>query len=58
MILVYQSLGDNNEAFNWYERVFEEHSLGVIELKVNPVLDRLRSDPRYADLLRRANFNS
>ena len=48
---------DKDETFKWFERVFAEHATGgAITLKVNPVLDPLRSDPRFDDLLRRASF--
>jgi DNA-binding winged helix-turn-helix (wHTH) protein/TolB-like protein/Tfp pilus assembly protein PilF len=55
-MLVYAGLGDRDAAFEWFEKVFEEHTVGVADLKVNPVFDGLRADPRYADLLRRARF--
>lgn len=56
MMLVYAGLGEKDEAFKWAVRMFEEQDFTVMGLKVNPVFDSLRSDPRYADLLRRAGF--
>ena len=57
MVFVYAGMGKNDQAFHWFERVFAERaSSGTVSLKVNPLFDNLRPDPRYADLLRRANF--
>lgn len=51
------ALLDRDETFTTLERVFAEHSTGgAISLKVNPLFDSLRSDPRFNDLLRRAGF--
>ena len=54
--VVYAALGDADEAFRWLERAYAEREWGVSELKVHPVFDSLRSDPRFTDLLRRLNF--
>ena len=56
MALVHMGLGERDEAFKWFDKVFEERGVGVIAFKVDPGYDPLRSDPRYADLLRRAGF--
>jgi hypothetical protein len=42
-----------NQAFQWLNRCYEERSQWLPWLKADPALDPLRSDPRYADLLRR-----
>jgi DNA-binding winged helix-turn-helix (wHTH) protein/TolB-like protein len=49
----YARLGDRERAFEWLERAFEERSAHLVFLKVSPMYDNLRADPRYTDLLRR-----
>jgi len=49
-------LGEKDEAVKWFDRVAAEHAIGMIELRVNPGLDSLRSDPRSGDLLRKVGF--
>jgi eukaryotic-like serine/threonine-protein kinase len=51
--LVYAGLGDNNLAFEWLERAFDQHSSAIMYLKVDPQLDNLRSDPRFDQLSNR-----
>jgi len=52
----YALLGDKDNAFRWLEKAYQEHASQLVELKVGPEWDSLRSDPRYADLLRRIGF--
>jgi len=51
--LVYVGLGDHDQAFAWLQKAYDERDRDILSLKVNPVLDPLRSDPRFADLMRR-----
>ena len=53
---IYASLGDNDQAFAWIEKAYEERSNLVSGLKSGRQLEPLRSDPRYQALLRRMNF--
>jgi TolB-like protein/DNA-binding winged helix-turn-helix (wHTH) protein/Flp pilus assembly protein TadD len=55
---IYAVLGEKDKSFEWLEKGYERHSLalGGVDLKVDPVWDSLRSDPRFADLLRRMNM--
>jgi DNA-binding winged helix-turn-helix (wHTH) protein/TolB-like protein/Flp pilus assembly protein TadD len=46
-------LGDNEEAFRWLEKAYEERDGELTELKVDPRFESLRADPRFKDLLRR-----
>ncbi len=50
---LYTLLGQKDQAFEWLEKAYGEHADGLVHLKENLDLDNLRSDPRYADLLRR-----
>jgi serine/threonine protein kinase/tetratricopeptide (TPR) repeat protein len=56
MALVYTALGEKDQAFEWLQKSYEERSIGIFALKLDPACDPLRSDPRFADLLRRMNL--
>ena len=43
-------------AFEWLERAYQERSSFMPLLKFETVLDNLRADPRYKDLLKRMNL--
>ncbi len=47
------ALGDKDEAFAWLEKAVREREGSVYRLKVEPLIDPLRSDPRFTELLRR-----
>jgi TolB-like protein/Flp pilus assembly protein TadD len=51
---VYAGLGERDQAFAWLEKDYQAHS-GTLPylITIFPDLDVLRSDARYADLLRR-----
>src|SRR5579862_4909762 len=49
-------VGDKECVFEWLERGFEERDDLMINLKVEPVFDSLRSDPRFQDLVRRVGI--
>jgi TolB-like protein/thioredoxin-like negative regulator of GroEL len=51
--LVYAAMDDKALAFEWLERAVAERSSWIAFLDVNPRLDGLRADPRFADLRRR-----
>ena len=53
---IYAALGNKDEALAWLKRACDEHEQGVVDLKVNPRFDTLRSDPRFAYLLRRVKL--
>jgi eukaryotic-like serine/threonine-protein kinase len=48
-------LGKKDEAFRLLETAYAERT-GIVFLKIEPQLDNIRSDPRYADLLRRTGL--
>jgi TolB-like protein/DNA-binding winged helix-turn-helix (wHTH) protein/Tfp pilus assembly protein PilF len=49
-------VGDKECAFEWLERGFEERDDLMTDLKVEPVFDGLRPDPRFQDLIRRVGI--
>jgi len=49
----YAVLGDVDSAFEYLERAYAERDGDLTWLQADPAFDSLRSDPRYADLLRR-----
>ena len=54
--IVYTSLGDKDTAFFWLQQAFQQHDSYLPRLKVEPALDPLRSDSRFAELLHRMNL--
>ena len=52
--LIYAGLVQKDQAFEWLEKAYEEHY--ILAIKVHPAYDSLRSDPRFADPLRRMNL--
>lgn len=56
MAEILAQLGEKDQAFAWLERAYEERSFMMLYLKVAPNLDPLRTDPRYANLLRRVGL--
>jgi serine/threonine protein kinase/tetratricopeptide (TPR) repeat protein len=53
---IYISFGDFDMVFDLFERAFEERDYGMIYMKMSPILDPLRDDPRFQDLMLRMNF--
>jgi serine/threonine protein kinase/tetratricopeptide (TPR) repeat protein len=50
--LIYVGLGEKDQAFTWLEKAYEER-FRLPMLKIDPIWAPVRTDPRYADLLRR-----
>ena len=50
------ALGERDHAFEHLERAFEGRSPGLTLVRLDPTVDAVRSDPRYADLVRRVGF--
>jgi len=51
--VIYTGLGDRDQAFGWLAKAYDNRPRAMLSLKVNPRLDPLRSDPRFATLMRR-----
>jgi len=55
--VIYLGLGDKEQAFAWLNRAYQERDNWLNYLKVEPRLDPLRSDTRFANLLRRVRLS-
>ena len=51
--VVYAGLGEKDQAFAWLGKAYGERTSRLGYLKVEPLWDPLRPDPRFADLVRR-----
>ena len=54
--LIYAALDDKDQAFQWLERAYLERDEDLGLLKVDPRLDSLRADVRFASLLQRVGL--
>ena len=56
LAVVYTGLGERDRALTWLERAWLEHDAIFVRVKVDPRLDPLRGDPRFAKLLATAGL--
>jgi serine/threonine-protein kinase len=57
LAIVHAGLGEQDQALMWLERAFEKHAVDLFTLKVEPMFDCLRANPRFTDLVRRIRLN-
>ncbi|MGA9413832.1 MAG: protein kinase [Terriglobales bacterium] len=53
---LYADLGDKDHAFEWLNTAFQERDINIISLRTDFLLDPLRSDPRYTELVRKVGL--
>jgi serine/threonine-protein kinase len=53
---LHAALGDNVRAFEWLNRACDQRSDMMVWLKIDPMLDRLRADSRFGELLQRVGL--
>jgi TolB-like protein/DNA-binding winged helix-turn-helix (wHTH) protein/Flp pilus assembly protein TadD len=56
LAVIYAGLGEKDAAFSFLERAYQEHAGQLIWLDVNPALDSLHSDARFAELVSRVGL--
>ena len=49
----YADLGDKEHAFQWLDTAYQQHDSFLAGIRTDPLFDSVRSDPRYADLVRK-----
>ncbi|HEU5236404.1 MAG TPA: hypothetical protein VFU37_04640, partial [Pyrinomonadaceae bacterium] len=52
---IYTLLGDAEKAFRWLDQAEREHAVGFTFVRVDPHLESLRPDPRFARILTRTH---
>jgi serine/threonine protein kinase len=55
---IHIGLGENDRALDYLEKSYEDHSHWLIYLHIDPVMDDLRNEPRFQDLLKRVGLPS
>lgn len=56
-VLIYLGLDERKQAFSWLERAYGERSTHLVWLKVDPIFDNIRSDPRFTELIQRMGLH-
>ena len=51
--VIYAALSERDQAFQWLEKSYDNGEARITRIRVDPLLDNLRSDPRLTDLQRR-----
>jgi tetratricopeptide (TPR) repeat protein len=54
--VLYAGLGERDEAFRWLQKVEQDRSEWFAAINVDPRLDDLHADPRFAGMLRRVGL--
>jgi len=54
--IIYAGLNDKDQAFEWLNKAYADRSFYIALLNFESTLDYLRPDPRFKELLRRANL--
>jgi hypothetical protein len=54
--LVCFSLGDGDKAFEWFDKSYQEGDFWLASLKVDPLWEPLKADPRFQKIVARMNF--
>lgn len=53
MALIYTGMGNKDQALAELERAYQDHDIWICWIKVDPRFDPLRTEPKFADLVRR-----
>ena len=57
MALIFAGLNDKELTIHWLQKAYQDRSHWLVWLNLDPRFDNVRSDPRFADLLRRMHFS-
>ena len=54
--MIYIGLDEKDEAFAWLEKAYQERSWWLVWIKMDPMVDSLRADSRFMNLMSRIGF--
>jgi len=56
MAMVYFSFEEPDEAFRWLDTAYEKKEGMLIGLRIDPIFDPFRNDPRFKEICKKMNF--
>ncbi len=56
--IIYAGLGDNDQAFEWLAKGYDDRPSTAMRVKVEPRLEPLHSDPRFVEFVRKMGLDS
>jgi TolB-like protein/Flp pilus assembly protein TadD len=56
LLIAYSGTGQKERVIELLQKAHSEHSNAVLQIKVDPMYDPIRSDPRFEDFMRRLGF--
>jgi TolB-like protein/DNA-binding winged helix-turn-helix (wHTH) protein/Tfp pilus assembly protein PilF len=56
LLIAYSGTGQKERVIELLQRAYSEHSNAIVQIKVDPMYDPVRNDPRFKDLLRRVGL--
>ena len=54
---IYLGLGEKDKALNWLEKCYDEQDIVCWYLKVDPLYDGIRNEPRFQALLKKVGLD-
>jgi len=54
--ILYFALGERDEGFRWLEKAYENRDYRICLLKIDPVFDGVREDPRFQEMLKKVGL--
>jgi hypothetical protein len=54
--VLYADLGDKDQAFRWLNTAYHGRDANLVSLKTDFLLDPIRSNPRFAELVRKVGL--
>ena len=49
-------ISENDLAFEYLEKAYEERDVDIVYLKIDPIWDDIRNEPRFKGLLKKINL--